>query len=362
MTSVCIISIIRIPTLRQGASSPDPTFTNVSTALWSLAELQTAILCTSLPILRPIVAKFVQGISPSNVDNAYHHERPDRFAGRPAQQRQPWDESQLLHSTGPFCGSTLRSGQSATRPDLHNEVREQESESQHRPTSPIAANVKAVTIVDIEDGNFDNRQNRRSSTMVMRGSVSATPCTTANSITTSSHIHPFGVFDITPAPHLCMIGKNPYSLSPDKIQCRMFPHDLRIPSPGLETCQSTAKSRFQATMNSSSIRASDSLTPPENSLWTPTTTPAASTREMQTIGSHPKVSMPDGVAHLKEAYEGKINSSDTQKSQLLDPLDAEESSAEEIFGLTMVNLSKSKDMHPVATSWLRLTPELEEDP
>lgn len=61
---VVIISIVRIPTLRHGASSPDPTFTNVQTALWSLAELETAILCTSLPILRPLVARFMRGVAP----------------------------------------------------------------------------------------------------------------------------------------------------------------------------------------------------------------------------------------------------------------------------------------------------------
>jgi hypothetical protein len=61
---VVIISIVRIPTLRRGASSPDPTFTNVQTALWSLAELETAILCTSLPILRTIVARFMRGVAP----------------------------------------------------------------------------------------------------------------------------------------------------------------------------------------------------------------------------------------------------------------------------------------------------------
>ncbi|KAG8164239.1 hypothetical protein KVR01_006157 [Diaporthe batatas] len=61
---VVIISVVRIPTLRHGASSPDPTFTNVQTALWSLAELETAILCTSLPILRPIVARFMRGVAP----------------------------------------------------------------------------------------------------------------------------------------------------------------------------------------------------------------------------------------------------------------------------------------------------------
>lgn len=66
--SICVISIIRIPTLRHGASSPDPSFTNVTTGLWSLAELETAILCTSLPVLRPLIARFIRGVSPPDAN------------------------------------------------------------------------------------------------------------------------------------------------------------------------------------------------------------------------------------------------------------------------------------------------------
>ncbi|KAI3393382.1 hypothetical protein diail_4311 [Diaporthe ilicicola] len=54
---VCIVSIIRIPTLRAASKAADPTFNNVSAALWTLTELNTAILCSSLPVLRPLVFK-----------------------------------------------------------------------------------------------------------------------------------------------------------------------------------------------------------------------------------------------------------------------------------------------------------------
>jgi hypothetical protein len=35
----------------------DPTWNNVSAALWTLTELNVAILCSSLPVLRPLVFK-----------------------------------------------------------------------------------------------------------------------------------------------------------------------------------------------------------------------------------------------------------------------------------------------------------------
>lgn len=391
--SVCIISIVRIPTLRQGASSPDPTFTNVSTALWSLAELQAAIVCTSLPILRPIVAKFVRGIGSSNHGNVYPHERSDRsFAGRPAQpQKQPEDESPL-YSTDPLGGSTLKS----TTPlaprtdDLYGESRERESNSQQRSTSPpVVVKLRTVTIVDIGDENSNNRQDRGSSMMVLRGSLSTTHGTTANSITTPSHSPSHGVPEATPARPPSAARRARYSASLDQNVCRMYPRDLRSPYPGPEAgqalsvshaAQSTADSRqCQATVDSSPhSRARDSWMPScESTLWTPTTTAtlAASPREMHSsVGAPLEVDLiKDRVERTRGKYEGKSTKHHgIQNPPLLDAhdLDAEESSSiEEVFGLSMIPLPKPKRVHPAAaaaaataTSWLRLTPEPGEDP
>lgn len=107
---VVIISIIRIPTLRHGASSPDPTFTNVQTALWSLAELETAILCTSLPILRPIVARFMRGVAPPDAADGHmkgpHGQVLNVEEVRHGPRQLPGES--LLIPTG-MTGSTLKS-------------------------------------------------------------------------------------------------------------------------------------------------------------------------------------------------------------------------------------------------------------
>ncbi|RXG49617.1 hypothetical protein VDGE_30114 [Verticillium dahliae] len=53
---VCIISIYRIFTLRAGVISTDASWDNISVAIWSCLELNVAIIASSLPTLRPLIA------------------------------------------------------------------------------------------------------------------------------------------------------------------------------------------------------------------------------------------------------------------------------------------------------------------
>ncbi|KAH7114831.1 hypothetical protein EDB81DRAFT_669434 [Dactylonectria macrodidyma] len=71
---VCIISVYRMTTLREAVSSDDPPWDNVGAAIWSVIELNCAIICASLPTLRPLVAKVVPGMS-SNHSNYASYER-----------------------------------------------------------------------------------------------------------------------------------------------------------------------------------------------------------------------------------------------------------------------------------------------
>jgi len=48
--SVCIISIT-------AGKSTDPTWDNVGIATWSCVELNMAIVCPSLPVLKPLIAR-----------------------------------------------------------------------------------------------------------------------------------------------------------------------------------------------------------------------------------------------------------------------------------------------------------------
>ncbi|KAH7350317.1 hypothetical protein BKA66DRAFT_291273 [Pyrenochaeta sp. MPI-SDFR-AT-0127] len=51
----CAISIIRLTTLHASTSSDDPTWINVNTVVWSVAEVTCAIFCACIPTLRPLL-------------------------------------------------------------------------------------------------------------------------------------------------------------------------------------------------------------------------------------------------------------------------------------------------------------------
>lgn len=67
--SVCIISIYRIFTLKAGVISQDPSWDNVGVAIWSCIELNVSIIASTLPVLRPLIARLLPGIGLSSARN-----------------------------------------------------------------------------------------------------------------------------------------------------------------------------------------------------------------------------------------------------------------------------------------------------
>lgn len=61
-------------TLREAVYSDDPPWNGAGAAIWSVIELNCAIICASLPTLRPLIAKVVPGMS-SNNSNYASYER-----------------------------------------------------------------------------------------------------------------------------------------------------------------------------------------------------------------------------------------------------------------------------------------------
>ncbi|KAM5368492.1 hypothetical protein ACJZ2D_009469 [Fusarium nematophilum] len=68
----CAISVIRIFTLKRAAETTDPTYDLSGLACWSSVELNTGIICASLPTLRPLMAKFATGWSSTVGRDSYH--------------------------------------------------------------------------------------------------------------------------------------------------------------------------------------------------------------------------------------------------------------------------------------------------
>ncbi|KAH6675345.1 hypothetical protein F5X68DRAFT_246505 [Plectosphaerella plurivora] len=67
----CIITIVRIRTLRQAAETSDPNWNNVDAATWSFLELTIAIVAACLPTLRPIFVKLVPRLFNSTLGRSH---------------------------------------------------------------------------------------------------------------------------------------------------------------------------------------------------------------------------------------------------------------------------------------------------
>ncbi len=52
-----MVSVIRILTLRVATNTQDPTWDNTGAAIWSVIEMNCAILCSTLPTLRPLFTR-----------------------------------------------------------------------------------------------------------------------------------------------------------------------------------------------------------------------------------------------------------------------------------------------------------------
>lgn len=69
--STVITSVLRLHSLYIISVSTDPTWDNVGAATWSSLEVNVGIICSSLPILRPLVTKFFSRILASDIRSSH---------------------------------------------------------------------------------------------------------------------------------------------------------------------------------------------------------------------------------------------------------------------------------------------------
>lgn len=63
---VCIVSILRLQSLISISNSSDPTYDNPPAATWSAVETNVGIICSCLPLMRPLVTRWLPGIFSSH--------------------------------------------------------------------------------------------------------------------------------------------------------------------------------------------------------------------------------------------------------------------------------------------------------
>ncbi|KAK6505891.1 hypothetical protein TWF481_007780 [Arthrobotrys musiformis] len=81
---VCVVSILRLHALITLEPSQDPTWDQAATTCWSSIELNIAIICASLPTLRPVVGKVFPSLlgSTNAYGNSYPRQGSERLGGQ----------------------------------------------------------------------------------------------------------------------------------------------------------------------------------------------------------------------------------------------------------------------------------------
>jgi len=67
VTSVCVVSILRLQSLVAISNSADPTYDNPPAATWSSVEINVGIICSCLPCLRPLLARFMPNVFSTSI-------------------------------------------------------------------------------------------------------------------------------------------------------------------------------------------------------------------------------------------------------------------------------------------------------
>jgi hypothetical protein len=65
-SSACILSILRLHTLKVAVETTDPTWDDRAAAIWQILELNTRNVCSCLPTLRPLVTRIVTKLGTVN--------------------------------------------------------------------------------------------------------------------------------------------------------------------------------------------------------------------------------------------------------------------------------------------------------
>lgn len=80
--SVCVISILRIPSLLKASRSTDPTKDNTGIANWSIIEVNSAIVGACLPTLKPIIGRIFPKFLTTGLSGSHSYFEHSRGANR----------------------------------------------------------------------------------------------------------------------------------------------------------------------------------------------------------------------------------------------------------------------------------------
>lgn len=97
--SVCVVSILRLQSLVAISNSSDPTYDNAPAATWSAVETNVGIICSCLPLLRPLATRWLPGVFSSQKRSIPTGPRPYSTIGTSRHRRGPQSRNEYALNT-----------------------------------------------------------------------------------------------------------------------------------------------------------------------------------------------------------------------------------------------------------------------
>ncbi|KAG9184959.1 hypothetical protein G6011_11789 [Alternaria panax] len=122
---VCLVSILRLQSLVAISNSDDPSYDNPPAATWSSVESNVGIICACLPLLRPLITKWIPRAFPSNHRSIYTHSRPNgarAYGSRGGSKALHTKDDYVLDVTKRSNGSSEDTRDIQVVTDIHVEV------------------------------------------------------------------------------------------------------------------------------------------------------------------------------------------------------------------------------------------------
>ena len=122
--SVCLVSILRLQSLVAISNSADPSYDNPPAATWSSVESNVGIICACLPLLRPLITKWLPRAFPSRHRSIYSHSRPQNrtYGSRGGSKALRTKDDYVLDVTKRSNGSSEEGRDIQVVTDIHVEV------------------------------------------------------------------------------------------------------------------------------------------------------------------------------------------------------------------------------------------------
>ncbi|CAN9079907.1 unnamed protein product [Alternaria alternata] len=121
---VCLVSILRLQSLVAISNSADPSYDNPPAATWSSVESNVGIICACLPLLRPLITKWLPRAFPSRHRSIYSHSRPQNrtYGSRGGSKALRTKDDYVLDVTKRSNGSSEEGRDIQVVTDIHVEV------------------------------------------------------------------------------------------------------------------------------------------------------------------------------------------------------------------------------------------------